>query len=108
MSLFVIREVKSGMFCTSAKHRSFSSDLNDASQFVSRANANKSVRSFFGDRDTSKTWTLEAQWFYAGDLQAYIESLINGKQSPELIKLYGNYVERYPELEVVEVALTLV
>jgi hypothetical protein len=122
---FVIREKTTNTFCTSTKNRFFADDLNESALFSSRANAEKAVKdmiryltkevNIYGGNSWSVaigTKTTVYQTF----LQEYISLLekdnahliSSGWFNDRLKELKTTVVERVPELEVVEVRLTLV
>ena len=106
--MFVIRETETGAFCTGQKFRSFSMDMQDSAQFVSRANAEKAIKAMFNNVKHGQqyhTWTVGDKRFHP-NVQAYIDQCVNSN-SPYADEIRNTFTERTCFMEVVEVKLTL-
>jgi hypothetical protein len=117
-SLFVIRDVNTGSFCSSSKSIFFDTDVNAASLFDSKQNAEKAIRSVMNFMTKAmnpyggNTWSLtddnNVETFFHSFKEEYIQML---ESKPHLAdRVAGNQARREAQLdlEVVEVKLTLV
>jgi hypothetical protein len=117
-SLFVIRDVNTKAVCSSAKHYHFNSDVNAASLFDSKQNAEKAIRSIMKFMTKAmcpyggNIWTLtdgnDVETFFHSFKAEYIQML---ESKPHLAThVAGNQARREAQLdlEVIEVKLTLV
>ena len=111
--MFVIRETETGAYCTGQKFRSFSTDMQTAALFVSRANAEKAVRDMFkGEKHGQQynIWTVDGNRYHPNK-QAYIDQCINSNSAHAaamIAEVQNTYTDKTCRMEVVEVKLTLV
>lgn len=106
--MFVIRETESGAFCVSQRERTFSMNMQNAAQFVSRTNAEKAIKTMFqGDKcgQQYNSWSIDEK-LYHPDVQAYIEQCVN-PNNPWIQDIRDSYTQKTCVMEVVEVKLTL-
>lgn len=117
-SLYIIRDKNTGAVCSSAKHCCFNMDINEASLFDSRANAEKAILKMLSQLSKEmvpyggNTWTLAAdgntETFFHAFKEEYIALL---ESKPNLIAAAArlrNVKEVQVHLETVEVKLTIV
>jgi hypothetical protein len=117
-SLFVIRDKKTGSFCSSSKFRHFDTEVNSASLFDSQKNAEKAIRSMMSFLTKAvnpyggNVWSLVngdvAERFCHGFKEEYIEMLRSKDHLKDLAEGWVSVKEAQLDLEVVEVKLTLV
>lgn len=117
-SLFVIRDKTTGAFCSSAKYKYFNSDVNAASLFDSKANAEKAVRSMMSSLTKElnpyggNTWSLTQDNVVEAFFHAFHTEYIQLLESKMHLKQHAESARKIKDakldLEVVEVKLTLV
>jgi len=117
-SLFVIRDKNTGAFCSSAKYHYFDTDVNSASLFDSKKNAEKAIRSMvnflskavnpYGGNIWSLTNGGATERFFHAFKKEYIEMLRSLDHLKDMADGWEPVKEAQLDLEVVEVKLTLV
>ena len=113
LSLFVIHEKNTNSYCTGQTPRSFSTNLQDAATFVSKANAEKAIKKMFPNPDEIglaqyALWGVDFQ-SYHNNLSAYVEQLSrypSGIDQAKYVK--ENVIDLKCEMSVVEVRLEIV
>ena len=110
MALFVIRESGTGTYCTSSRHRKFSSELDEAATFVSEKNALKAIREMLKGKGVYAVWSADGKEYTHDSKAEYISILRgNGASWAEYADdCEKNLVERPMVLEVTPVRLVRV
>ena len=120
-SLYIIRDKNTGAVCSSAKHRYFTTDTNEASLFDSQKNAEKAIRAIVSSLTKAvnpyggNKWHLttagknakQESFFYAFKKE-YIELLQSKAHLQYAVPGNEEIPEAQFDLEVVEVKLTIV
>jgi hypothetical protein len=129
VSLYTIREKTTGTFCVGERSRGFAENLDEAALFKNEANATKAMKSLnktfnntMGDYGPYRVWFVgykdgKCDYFFSGDPVAYADRLREGwierngslaQHQVDMINNYVQYIPRTPELEVVEIKLSVV